>query len=335
MKRKNEFVVGLTVLLALALVVAAALWLSETRLAQQEEIYTARFRTVDGLNVGAPVTLRGVKVGRVETVRLAANDWVEADFTVKAGVELPPRPAVIAAAASLFGEWTMTITSLEPLPDDPNMRAELLAAAAQGGDALPGTTLPDVGQLTAQASRIAGDIAGLTDRIQDVFDSSAVKDMRRSILHLSQITNQLAVFAEGQTTRLDRVSRNVATTSDAVAGATSHLERTLDRVDASTADGQLKTMLDNGAGASADLRQATADMRTLVAALQANQASLVRVLQAADTVMTRMQAGRGTLGALATDSALYWETTATMRQFRELLTDIQAHPKKYIKVSVF
>jgi hypothetical protein len=38
---------------------------------------------------------------------------------------------------------------------------------------------------------------------------------------------------------------------------------------------------------------------------------------------------------LATDSTLYWETTATVIQFRELLTDIQAHPKKYLKISVF
>ena len=38
---------------------------------------------------------------------------------------------------------------------------------------------------------------------------------------------------------------------------------------------------------------------------------------------------------LATDSTLYRETTATVIQFRELLTDIQANPKKYLKISVF
>ena len=42
-----------------------------------------------------------------------------------------------------------------------------------------------------------------------------------------------------------------------------------------------------------------------------------------------------TLLVLATDSTLYRETTRTMVQFRELLTDIQQHPKKYLKISVF
>ena len=54
-----------------------------------------------------------------------------------------------------------------------------------------------------------------------------------------------------------------------------------------------------------------------------------------DTLLTRIHSGDGTLGMLATDSTLYRETTATMKQFRELLTDFQAHPRKYIKVSVF
>jgi hypothetical protein len=38
---------------------------------------------------------------------------------------------------------------------------------------------------------------------------------------------------------------------------------------------------------------------------------------------------------LATDSTLYREATATVIQFRALLTDIQAQPRKYLKISVF
>jgi hypothetical protein len=94
-------------------------------------------------------------------------------------------------------------------------------------------------------------------------------------------------------------------------------------------------MVDNGAQASADMRQAAADLRSVMAAARSNEASLVRVIQSADTLMQRIHRGQGTLGMLATDSALYRETTLTMRQFRELLTDVQAHPRKYLKISVF
>ena len=61
MKRSNEFAVGLAVLAALALVVAGALWLSETDINKKQTSAIARFRTVGGLGVGAPVTLRGCR----------------------------------------------------------------------------------------------------------------------------------------------------------------------------------------------------------------------------------------------------------------------------------
>jgi phospholipid/cholesterol/gamma-HCH transport system substrate-binding protein len=59
------------------------------------------------------------------------------------------------------------------------------------------------------------------------------------------------------------------------------------------------------------------------------------VVAAADSLMTELQTGKGTLGMLARDSTLYHETTQTVIQLRQLLTEIQANPKKYLKISVF
>jgi phospholipid/cholesterol/gamma-HCH transport system substrate-binding protein len=124
-------------------------------------------------------------------------------------------------------------------------------------------------------------------------------------------------------------------TAGAFANIARDLEQTVARIDSATAQGQFNAILDNGAAASADLRGASADFREVMTALQNNQTSLVRVIQAMDSLMMRVQSGQGTLGLLATDSTLYRETTETMRQFRELMADFQAHPRKYIKVSVF
>lgn len=335
MKRSNEFAVGLAVLAALALVIGGALWLSETDVNQKQATYTARFRTVGGLGVGAPVTLRGVRVGRVEAIRLVENEWVETEFSIDRAVELPARPAVISASASLFGEWSANVVAFEPLPSDPNLRNALLESDAAGGEAWPGATLPDIGQLTAQASRIAGDVGDITARIGQAFDSTALASMQQSVKDLAEISKRLVVFANAQTTRIDRVSANVATTSDAFAGVAQTFRQAVTRLDSATADRQLQDMMDNGRASSEDLRQAAADLRSVMRAARENEVSLVRVLQQADSLMTRIQQGNGTLGMLATDSTLYRETTATVIQFRELLSDIQAHPRKYLKISVF
>lgn len=335
MKRGNEFAVGLAVLTAVALVIGGALWLSETDVNQKQTSYTARFRTVGGLGVGAPVTLRGVRVGRVEAIRLIADDWVETDLTIDRSIELPAKPAVISASASLFGEWSANIVSFEPLPDDPNVRAALMESDRAGGESWPGATLPDVGELTAQASRIAGDVAEVTQSIQNVFDSTALRDLRQSVLDLAATANRLAAFAERQTGRVERVGENIVSTSNAVTGSAESFQRTMERFDSATQDNRLRDIMENSRASTADLREASADLRQLMAAIRSNEASLVRVLAATDTLLTGIQSGDGTLGMLATDSALYRETTLTMRQFRALLTDIQANPRRYIKISVF
>lgn len=335
MKRSNEFAVGLAVLAALALVIGGALWLSETDVNQKQASYKARFRTVGGLGVGAPVTLRGVKVGRVEGIRLVENEWVETDFSIDRSVELPRKPAAISASASLFGEWSANIVPYEPLPPDPIIRNALIESDQAGGDAWPGATLPDIGQLTAQASRIAGDVGDITQRIGQAFDSTALKNMQQSVKDLAAISGRLVRFANAQTDRMDRVGQNVTTTSDAFAGVARTFQGAVARLDTATSDNQLKDILNNSRSSSVDLRQAAADLRSVIGAARANEASLVRVLQAADSLMTRIQAGNGTLGMLASDSTLYRETTKTVIQFRELLTDIQANPKKYLKISVF
>lgn len=334
MKRRNEFLVGLVLLVGLAVVVVGALWLSEANVGKRESDHVARFRTVGGLTPGAPVTYRGVRVGRVQAIRLA-DEFVEADLRVFQGVELPARPAVIAASQSLFGEWSATIVSRDQPQDDPNVRQMLAETSKPGGDRWPGATLPDVGQLTAQAGRIATDIASVANRVQEAFDSTAVAELRRSIRDFGQIADKLVRFTESQTGRLNEVTGNVERTSDAVLGASRDLRTTLARVDSATRDGQLQQILENARAGSGDLRQASADLRGVIAAVKGQDSSLIRILLAADSALTRLQAGQGTLGLLSKDPALYNETIETMQELRRLIADIQANPRKYFKFSVF
>jgi phospholipid/cholesterol/gamma-HCH transport system substrate-binding protein len=334
-KRANEFVVGVVVLLGVALVVAGALWLSETRISRKEQLHTVRFVSVGGLKVTTPVTFRGVRVGRIESIRLTSDNWVEADVRIYSGVALPANPIVIGAASSLFGEWDATIMPAEQAPDDPNVRQMLSAAARPGGSAWPGATLPDVGQLTAQASRIAADIAVLSDRVQTAFDSNAVIELRQSIRDFGAITNKLVQFTQSQTSRLNQITGNVQTTSEQVADASRDVRAIVARVDSATREGQLQDVMNNAQATSADLQQSAADLRDLMAAARSNEASLVHVLLATDSLLSKIQNGQGTLGKLTSDSALYNETTNTVKELHGLLQDIRANPRRYFSFSVF
>jgi phospholipid/cholesterol/gamma-HCH transport system substrate-binding protein len=316
-------------------IIAGALWLSAAHLGGSGRPHTARFRTVGGLNVGNPVVLRGVRVGRVRAIRLAASNWVEAELEIYGGPVLPAKPAIIAQSASLFGEWQAGIIDLTQGVDDPNVKRDLEAAMAHGGALWPGATLPDIGQLTAQAGRIASDIATVSSRIGSAFDSQMVSRLRQSVSDFGRVADQLSHFTQEQTNILSGVGTNLQRGSDVLATAATSLQASLGRIDSATNQGQLKTILDNTQAASQSVSAAAQDFRDVAGVLKANEQTLVNVLQSADTIMTRLRDKQGTLGLMIGDSTLYVETTRTITQLHTLLTDIQANPRKYFKFSVF
>jgi phospholipid/cholesterol/gamma-HCH transport system substrate-binding protein len=335
MKRRNEFLVGLSVITAFVLVIAGAIWLSETDIGNRDVVHTTRFREIGGLNVGAPVTLRGVKVGRVDAIRLTDNDWVEADLKIRLDVDLPASPVAIAASGSLFGEWQVTVVGLPDAPQDPELRLRLAEAKAPGGDQWPGATLPDIGQLTQQASRIAGDLGLITNRVSGALDSGAIQDVRRSLRDLREAADRLADFARQQTGPFNQVVKNMATTSDEVGAASKRVNSLLSRVEDATKDGQVTAIMNSAQATTADLQAASRDAKALVATIRQHERTLVRILETTDTLLTKVQSGQGSLGLLARDSTLYLETTRVIGQMRQLLADIQANPRRYFRFSVF
>jgi phospholipid/cholesterol/gamma-HCH transport system substrate-binding protein len=333
--RQDELVVGATIFGAVVIVVAGALWLSQASLGGGGQGYTARFRTVGGLGVGDPVVLRGVRVGRVKEIRLGERNWVEAEMQIYQDVALPTRPAIIAASGSLFGEWQASIVPFDQPIDDPTLRRELDDAAAAGGGLWPGATLPDIGQLTAQAGRIAGDIASVSSRIQSAFDSAAVQEVQRSVRDFGRVADQLARFTQQQSNILGDVGKNLQQGSDVLAEAATSLSKSLARVDSATNEGELTTILSNAQQAAVNMREATQSFRALMDVAGRSQASVQSIINNADTVMARIANRQGTAGLMVGDTTLYVETTRAVIQLQRLLADIQANPRKYFSFKVF
>lgn len=334
MKRRNEFLVGLSVVVALAAVIGGVLFLSEASIGRREVLRTARFRSVGRLQPGAPVLLRGVRIGRVEALRLADQAWVETDLRIARDVELPDDLAVIAVSASLFGEWQALLVGRSEVTD-PQVQAQLAEAARDAGDRLPGADLPDIGELTAQASRIAADVGLITDRIESAIDSSVIADLRQSVHNFRGALDELNQFARTETGRLGTITRDASRVTATAAAAAERLDSTLGRVERATRDGRIDRMMSAGERITTNVDSVAADLKLVAASARESRNALVHVLASLDTVMTRLQVGRGTLGLLSADSTLYREATATVSELRALIADIKANPRKYFRFSVF
>jgi|SRR5215208_2466060 len=102
MRRTNDFVVGLVIILGAAVIVGATLWARQADVGRRRAEVTARFRDVSGTQVGNAVLIRGVRAGRVRQVELADDGWVQVRLTLDPAVQLPSWRAAVRAAAAQY-----------------------------------------------------------------------------------------------------------------------------------------------------------------------------------------------------------------------------------------
>jgi phospholipid/cholesterol/gamma-HCH transport system substrate-binding protein len=63
--------------------------------------------------------------------------------------------------------------------------------------------------------------------------------------------------------------------------------------------------------------------------------NLQKTLENVDKMLAGMQAGKGTMGKLINDEALYNNLEKTSKELELLLEDVRLHPTRYVNVSVF
>lgn len=335
MKRASETLVGLVVLGAIAILVAGSVWLSRASFGGTDRLVSARFRSIGGLQAGNPVLLRGVRIGTVESVRLGDSNWVYVDFKIRGNAEVPARPAAIISATTLFGDWGVGLASQENLPDDPIVRSQIAEAIRAGSERWPGATLPDIGQLTAQAGRIAGDIALIAGRVSDAFDSTSARRLQGAFRDLSDLSRRMSIIVSRQQEALTRIGSNLDTGTSSLARGAASLERTLNRFDSATSREQLQRILGHTDTITSELREVAANLRGVSGAAASQQAALARIIANTDSIMLRANAGEGTIGRLSRDTTLYNESVMAIRTLRQMLQDMQANPRKYFSFSVF
>ena len=104
-KQANKTVIGIFVVVAIALVVVAVLILGSGKFFKQTLKAVCYFEgSVGGLNIGAPVVFRGVKIGSVTDVILRV-DSTKLIFTIPVYIEIEPdRFTVIGVRPKKLGQ---------------------------------------------------------------------------------------------------------------------------------------------------------------------------------------------------------------------------------------
>ena len=334
-KRANDWLVGTVVLVTMIVLIAATMYLQQAELGTRRTSVTARFRDVGNMQVGNVVVIRGVQAGRIERIALANDGWVTVEMKLNEGITLPTDPVVLLQAATLFGEWQAVITARGAAPGIREVAMQLEDTAAAPPATLAGAVLPDIAQLTSVAGGIAGNVASISERVRTAFDDSAAREMRATIRNFNTMSTQLARTVRDQSRNLDSVAVDVRAGANELSAGMTSLQRSLGRLDSATSQGEVETIIAESKVTATNLRVMSERLASMSLSLERAEASLRGVVIKADTVLSRIEAGQGTIGLLVNDPSLYRNSDSLMIDLRAFLADFRRNPKRYVNLSIF
>jgi phospholipid/cholesterol/gamma-HCH transport system substrate-binding protein len=272
---KQEVRVGALVLFGFATFIALLFWLTDRRVGAQGIRVTVVFDNVAGLDQGDPVMVSGVKVGRVEGVRLQRGGKVQVILTVERD-QRPRIDASVAIAAldflgSKFIKYSPGVRE-EPLPGD----RPLIGTQEQ--------------ELTDMASGVANRANELLGNANSFVSPQLSQDLHNTLVATQRAMNLLSDAPEGPFVK--QTTRTLAAT-----------ERVMARVDsilASKTGARIDTLSANLASLTNHLGSATVAIDTLLRRMNRGEGTLGRL--ASDTSLyTDLHALSVALTALLTD----------------------------------
>ena len=235
---------------------------------------TANFVAGGGLYENANVTYRGVTVGRVESVGLS-SDGVVAHMRLNSGTPVPENVTATVKSVSAVGEQYIDLVP----PDDASS-----------------STLRDGSDIDQQHTAIGQDIAGLlteADRLVNSVGDSRIQDLLRETFKAFNGSGpELARLIQSSRLLIDEANANYGQVSQLIDQAGPFLDaqirsgadiRSLSEGlarltgEVANADPQLRSVLQNAPGATAEANETFAGIRPTFPILAANLANFGRI----------------------------------------------------------
>ena len=297
--KNQELWVGLFVVLGSLTTLYLLFTLTDAAMFRGRYIVSSTLKDATGVRKGDPVQMLGVGIGRVQKFMIHG-----AGVTIYLEIE---------------GEY-------DTIPID--SRVELVSAGLLGGMVArvipgPGKEMAKngsdlVGQIPKnmqdQATEVAEAAKKTLSRVDTLLSDSLVKDTQSSAQELDRLLKRLSSIANEQQSELKTLTASMKAASVNLEKATSReeIDRAMKRLD------------------------------TLSASAERTANVVENSTKALDVVLERMRKGEGTFGKMSTDDALYTNMNKTLDsvnaaslEMKNLLADLKANPKKYLKVSVF
>ncbi|PZR19194.1 MAG: MCE family protein [Flavobacterium psychrophilum] len=303
MKVSREVKTAVLVISSVLLFIWGFYFLRGTDLFNSYKTYYVTYKNVEELSPSAPVTLNGLVVGKITNISFKNHETGELliEMQVKTDFPISSTSSAMLYKPSIIGGKQIAI-----VPDMSNTKT-----MAEDGAELKSGEKPDM------LSEVGDQLAPLQTKVEaTIVTADSLLHGFKNVMDVRTQENLRVAISEMSVT-MQEFSKSARTLNAMLAGNKSNIDATMKNLNHTTANfSKLSDSIN-----AADLAKTVRNL----------EGSLAKV----DNLMNDVNSGKGTLGKLMKDDAMYNNLNGASKELKELLADFKLNPKRYVHFSVF
>lgn len=255
---------------------------------------------VEGLTVSSPVTINGLVVGKVNSI-VINNETGKIKVEMQINSDFPIKKTSVAEiyAPSPIGGKQIAILPTKDGQDA--VDGDFLVSSSKLG--LTDELAKQIEPLKDKITKLLDNANVMLENVNQVLDAKSKENLRNSLANLNETLAQFKGASK-------EVNEMLAQNKSKISGTMSNVEK-----------------------ASANFSKVSDSLAK--ANIGQTVKNLEKTLANVDKMMGDMQAGKGTMGKLMKDDAMYNNFTKTSKELELLLQDLRLNPTRYVNVSLF
>ena len=299
LKYAREIKVGILAVVCIFLLFFGFNYLKGVNIFSSIHSFHGVYTNIYGLELQAPVYIRGYKVGQVDNIDydFTRDSSFTVDISIKRNINLPEGTRMALVSDGIMG----------------GMAIELLLPATEVA------SKEDIAYLPTGATIPTTVVPGLLDGLQE----SVIQPLSNTLASLDTILGQLETqldnnHIESILANADLAVADLQTSSQQLKQVMSH---------------QVPSVVTKLDTTMSDLQQVVTDVKA--ANIKATVARVDTALDNVNYLIADFRSPNGTVGMLLNDKGLYNHIDSAVVSVDSLLVDLKANPKRYVHFSLF
>lgn len=297
----RELKTGVIAVIIIALSIWGYNFMKDRSLYERTRTFYAEYTNVQGLAPKSAITINGLKVGTVSEITFH-----------------PEKKGVLVAHLNLSNDIEFSVNSV----------AQIYSPDFISGKSLKINIAIDEGDMAVSGDTLIGEV-----------DSGIMSMINEQIAPLQSKVESFVVHTDSVMQNINKVmdaenQKNIKESLQGMNAILNNFKRTANNLERMTSKGGQIDSIMMGANKTVHNFAQISDSIQAVN-IGATVAELQQSLESFNVILDSVSAGKGTLGKLMHDEALYDNLTNSSKELEELLKEVKEHPKRFVHLSVF